>query len=118
MRCSSSVPCDGDAEIAHADVEQLLVASSVAQSGSVIQRTQRSAVCLLPPFGVAFVGVGDAEERRLVERAAGQLQADRQPIGREPARHADRRQAGEVRADREDVGQVHLQRIGRRARRA
>ena len=66
---------------------------------------------LFPPFGVALVGVGDAQQRRLVEQPAGQLQADRQAIGGEAARHADRRQAGQVRADGEDVGQIHLQRI-------
>ena len=58
-----------------------------------------------------LVGVGDAQQAGLVERPAGQLQADRQAIRREPARHADRRQAGQVGADREHVGQIHLQRI-------
>ena len=52
----------------------LSVAQSAGFSGS------GSGWRLFRPCGVAFVGVGDAQQRRLVEASAGQLQADRQAV--------------------------------------
>ena len=61
-------------------LEQLLVGSATPSrdgvSGSAIGGV------LLRPFRVALVGVGDAQQRRLVEQPAGQLQADRQAARR------------------------------------
>jgi hypothetical protein len=61
---------------------------------------------------VALVRVGGSEQRRLVEHATGQLQANRQIGGREATRHADRRKARQIGADGEHVREIHLQRIG------
>ena len=69
---------DGQPEIAHPDLEQLLVAER-----RPVGRLQRLGIggVLFPPFGVALVGVGDAQQRRFVEPPSRQLQADRQPAG-------------------------------------
>src|SRR5689334_4115074 len=66
---------------------------------------------LTPPCRLPFVGVGDAEQRRLVERTAEELQANGKAVLREAARNADARKPRQVCADRKDVGEVHLQRI-------
>ena len=54
-----------------------------------------------------------AEEVRLLERAADDLQADRQLRPGETAGHADARQPRQIHPDRVDVVQVHRERIGR-----
>ena len=48
-----------------------------------------------------------AEQRRLVERLADQLQAERRALRRQAGRHRDAGQAGHVHRHREDVVQVH-----------
>ncbi len=53
----------------------------------------------------------DLEHRRLVQRLADDLQAQRQAVGVEPGRHRNARQAGQVRRHREDVVQVHRHRV-------
>ena len=57
-----------------------------------------------------LVGSARADERRLVEGAAEELQADGQPF-RETARQRQAGQPRQVRGHGEDVGQVHLQGI-------
>ena len=70
---------DRQPEIAHPDLEQLLVAERrPVGTASAAQDRRR----LFRPFRVALVGVGDAKQRRFVERPAGQLQADRQAVRR------------------------------------
>ena len=51
--------------------------------------------------------LGGAEQRRLVEGLADELQAERQAVFREARRHRDARQAGEIHRHGEDVVQVH-----------
>ena len=57
-----------------------------------------------------------AEERRLVERAADELEAHRQAVVGLAGGHRDARQAGHVDRHREDVVEVHLDRRGQRHR--
>ena len=65
---------------------------------------------LVVMVGRLLVGVAGAEQRRLVERPAQELQADGQ-AAHEAAGHRQPGHAGQVGGHREDVGQVHLQRI-------
>ncbi len=51
--------------------------------------------------------------RLLVEGAADDLQAERQPVGRQPGRDRDRRQPGEARRHGEHVVQIHRDRVVR-----
>ena len=51
------------------------------------------------------------EHALLVEFAADQVEAERQALPVEPARHRHRRQAREARRDREHVVQIHRQRV-------
>ena len=46
-----------------------------------------------------------------LKRLAHQLQADRQPLGGEPARNGYPGVAGHIAGDRENIGKVHLQGI-------
>src|SRR6202035_4747976 len=54
----------------------------------------------------------EREQRLLRERLADQLQAERQALGVEAARHRNARQAGHVHRHRKYVVEIHLDRIG------
>src|SRR5271166_1460443 len=58
-----------------------------------------------------FQDLGDAQYCLLVKGAAGDLQAERQPVGAEPRRDRDRRHAGEIRRNSEDIVQIHRDRV-------
>ncbi|GIX22237.1 MAG: hypothetical protein KatS3mg121_1020 [Gammaproteobacteria bacterium] len=60
-----------------------------------------------------LVAVGGAEQARLVEGAADQLQPHRQAGGGEAGGHGHRRQARQVDGDGVDVRQIHRHRIAR-----
>src|SRR5262245_59822594 len=55
------------------------------------------------PAGGLLVSMPDATDRRLTERAADELDAERQPVPREPAGHGQRGAAREVEGLRVDV---------------
>src|SRR5271156_344183 len=56
-----------------------------------------------PEFGGLLEHAGGAQHGRLVESAADQLEAKRQPVARQPGRHRDAGQPGQARRHREDV---------------
>src|ERR1700738_4873446 len=58
-----------------------------------------------------FQDLGDLQYRLLVEGAADDLQAERQPVAGERGRHRDRRQACQIRRHGEDVVQIHRDRV-------
>ncbi len=62
------------------------------------------------PLGGLLVRVGDAQDRRLVQGFADDLQAHGQ-AGDHTSRHADAWQTGQRRRNREQVVQVHRQRV-------
>ena len=71
----------------------------------------------LVPVGVDLVGRADAQHLVLLQGAAGDLQADRQPVGVEAAGHGQGRQAGQVeRAGQAGVVVDHRQRLLARQR--
>src|SRR5438309_12071455 len=63
------------------------------------------------PVGRLLVTVSDAEEARLRQIVAGELQAHRQAAAIEAARDGQRGQTRKWRGDSEDVVEVHLHRV-------
>src|SRR5580658_9770892 len=87
-------------------------------SEGVMIRLRIALAILAPPrlslktSGCLLNDRAEREQRLLRERPADQLQAERQALCIEAARHRNARQACHVHRHREDVVEIHLDRIG------
>ena len=104
---------DAQAEIAHADLEQLLVAER-----RPVGRLQRLAVggaCIHHSVSRSYASAVRSSVASSNRRPVSWNPTGRRAIGGEAARNADGRKPRQVRAHGEHVAQVHLQRIRRRS---